>query len=44
MRWKEEMRQNEQNRNAANILGAALKRKKKKIQLDLKELKIRMNN
>ncbi len=32
MRWKDDMRQNEQNRNAANRLGAALERTKEENQ------------
>jgi hypothetical protein len=38
MRWKEEMRQNEQNRNAANRLGAALKRKKEENTIGFKRI------
>ena len=38
MRWKEDMRQNEQNRNAANRLGAALKRKKEENTIGFKKI------
>ena len=38
MRWQDEMRQNEQNRNATNRLKAAFRRKKEENTIGLKKI------
>jgi hypothetical protein len=44
MRWDNEMRQNEQNRNAANRLTAAIKRKRKENTIENIEGRMRWDN